>query len=74
MNSYVFYQINRFDIKENNLYTRKYYLVDIARNLKVVFQYQDLGHILENIVYLELNRRAYQIWPGKIDSTRLTLL
>jgi predicted AAA+ superfamily ATPase len=47
----------------------KYYLVDIGfRSLKLgKFQYQDVGYILENIVYLELNRRGYQIWIGKID-------
>src|SRR5690554_2517808 len=71
-NSFIFYQVNRFDIKgKQQLATQeKYYLVDIGfRNLKLgKFQYQDVGHILENIVYLELNRRAYQIWLGKIDS------
>ncbi len=70
VNSYVFYQVNRFDIKgKQQLATQeKYYLVDIGfRNLKLGrFQYQDVGHILENIVYLELNRRGYQIWIGKI--------
>jgi predicted AAA+ superfamily ATPase len=70
INSYVFYQVNRFDIKgKQQLATQeKYYLVDIGfRNLKLgKFQYQDVGHILENIVYLELNRRGYQIWIGKI--------
>jgi len=69
VNSYVFYQVNRFDIKgKQQLATQeKYYLVDIGfRNLKLgKFQYQDVGHILENIVYLELNRRGYQIWIGK---------
>ena len=68
--AYVFYQVNRFDIKgKQQLATQeKYYLVDIGfRNLKLgKFQYQDVGHILENIVYLELNRRGYQIWIGKI--------
>ncbi len=68
--SFVFYQVNRFDIKgKQQLATQeKYYLVDIGfRNLKLgKFQYQDVGHILENIVYLELNRRGYQIWIGKI--------
>ena len=70
VSAYVFYQVNRFDIKgKQQLATQeKYYLVDIGfRNLKLgKFQYQDVGHILENIVYLELNRRGYQIWIGKI--------
>jgi len=70
VNSYVFYQVNRFDIKgKQQLATQeKYYLVDIGfRNLKLgKFQYQDVGHVLENIVYLELNRRGYQIWIGKV--------
>ena len=70
VDSYVFYQVNRFDIKgKQQLATKeKYYLVDIGfRNLKLgKFHYQDVGHILENIVYLELNRRGYQIWIGKI--------
>ena len=69
LNSFVFYQVNRFDIKgKQQLATQeKYYLVDIGfRNLKLgKFQYQDRGHILENIVYLELNRRGYQVWVGK---------
>ena len=30
------------------------------------FQFQDLGHVLENMVFLELYRRGYQIWIGKI--------
>ncbi|HPW66384.1 MAG TPA: ATP-binding protein [Salinivirgaceae bacterium] len=72
VNSYVFYQVNRFDIKgKQQLATQeKYYLVDIGfRNLKLgKFQYQDLGHILENVVYLELNRRGYQIWIGKVGT------
>ena len=70
VNTFVFYQVNRFDIKgKQQLATQeKYYLVDIGfRNLKLgKFQYQDVGHILENIVYLELNRRGYQVWIGKV--------
>jgi predicted AAA+ superfamily ATPase len=69
-NSYVFYQVNRFNIKgKQQLATQeKYYLADVGfRNLKLgKFQYQDVGHILENIVYLELNRRGYRIWIGKV--------
>lgn len=70
VNSYLFYQVNRFDIKgKQQLATQeKYYLVDIGlRNFKLgKFQYQDVGHILENIVYLELKRRGYQVWIGKL--------
>ena len=70
VNSYVFYQVSRFDIRgKQQLATQeKYYLVDIGfRNSKLgKFQYQDVGHVLENIVYLELKRRGYQIWIGKV--------
>jgi predicted AAA+ superfamily ATPase len=69
VDSFVFYQVNRFDIKgKQQLATQeKYYLADIGfRNMKLgKFQYRDVGHILENIVYLEFNRRGYQIWIGK---------
>ncbi|MDR1762589.1 MAG: DUF4143 domain-containing protein, partial [Dysgonamonadaceae bacterium] len=68
--SYLFYPVHRFDIKgKQQLATQeKYYLVDIGfRNVRLgKFQYQDVGHILENVVYLELQRRGYQIWIGKI--------
>ncbi|NLA24547.1 MAG: ATP-binding protein [Bacteroidales bacterium] len=71
VNSYVFYQVNRFDIKgKQQLATQeKYYLVDMGfRHLKLgKFQHQDVGHILENIVFLELLRRSYQIWLGKVS-------
>jgi hypothetical protein len=72
VNSFVFYPAHRFDIKgKQQLATQeKYYLVDLGfRNLKLgKFQYQDLGHLLENIVFLELKRRGYQIWIGKVGS------
>lgn len=70
--SFVFYQVNRFDIqgKQQLATQEKYYLVDIGfRNLKLgKFQHQDLGHILENIVFLELIRHGKQVWIGKIGA------
>lgn len=66
--SFVFYKVNRFDLKgKKQLATQeKYYLVD-AGLLNVLVgkdRVTDRGHILENIVYLELKRRGNKIWTG----------
>jgi hypothetical protein len=66
--SFVFYKVNRFDLKgKKQLATQeKYYLVD-AGLLNVLAgkdKTTDRGHILENVVYLELLRRGYKIWTG----------
>lgn len=70
--SFVFYCVNRFDIKgKKQLATQeKYYLVDIGLLNVLVGRERtaDKGHILENIVYLELLRRGYKIWTGAIKS------
>jgi hypothetical protein len=66
--SFVFYKVNRFDLKgRKQLATQeKYYLVDVG--LLNIFtgkeRITDRGHILENIVYLELLRRGNKIWTG----------
>jgi len=66
--SFVFYKVNRFDLKgRKQLATQeKYYLVDVG--LLNIFMGKDRisnrGHILENIVYLELLRRGNKIWTG----------
>ena len=66
--SFVFYKVNRFDLKgRKQLATQeKYYLVD-AGLLNVLVgkdRTTDRGHILENIVFLELMRRGNKIWTG----------
>jgi predicted AAA+ superfamily ATPase len=66
--SFVFYKVNRFDIKgKKQLATQeKYYLVD-AGLLNILVgkeRVTDRGHILENVVFLELLRRGYKIWIG----------
>lgn len=68
--SFVFYCVNRFDIKgKKQLATQeKYYLVDLGF-LNVLLgrdRTADRGHILENVVYLELLRRGYKIWTGTL--------
>jgi len=66
--SFVFYKVNRFDLKgKKQLATQeKYYLVDVGLLNVLVGKERttDRGHILENIVYLELKRRGNKIWIG----------
>ena len=73
--SFVFYKVNRFDLKgRKQLATQeKYYLVD-AGLLNVLAGKErttDRGHILENVVYLELLRRGNKIWTGTTRNTEV---
>lgn len=55
LEAYVFYEIKRFDIKGKEYLKTlgKYYIVDIGlRNYLLGFRNRDIGHIIENIVYL----------------------
>ena len=68
--SYVIYQAKRYNIKgKQYLKTlEKYYVVDIGmRYMLLGTRSTDVGHILENIVYLELIRRGYEVYVGKVD-------
>ena len=75
--SYVFYEAKRFDIKGKE-YLRtlaKYYIVDIGlRNYLLGFRDTDLGHVLENIVYFELLRRGYDVAIGKVGNTEVDFI
>lgn len=68
----MFYKVNRYDIKgKQHLATQeKYYLVDLGfRNALLGKELvSDAGHLLENVIYLELKRRNHQIWIGKTDN------
>lgn len=68
--SYIIYQAKRYNIKgKQYLKTlEKYYVVDIGlRYMLGGFAKTDMGHILENVVYLELLRRGYDVYVGKSD-------
>ena len=75
--SFVFYEIQRFDIKGKE-YLRtlgKYYIVDMGlRNYLLGYKSGDSGHILENIVYFELLRRGYSVSVGKIDNKEIDFI
>ncbi|MGI6263696.1 MAG: ATP-binding protein [Succiniclasticum sp.] len=62
------YQADRFDVRGKRLLkvNAKYYLVDPAlRRLLVSDTTRDTGHILENVVYLELRRRNEAVYVGQ---------
>lgn len=71
IDSFMLYKANRFDVKGKDLLKmqEKYYAVDIGLRYHLLGQKagQDMGHILENIVYLELLRRGYKVYVGKVD-------
>lgn len=73
--SFVFYKVNRFDLKgKKQLATlEKYYLVDagLLNILAGKERITDRGHILENIVYLELLRRGNKVWTGTARNTEV---
>ena len=64
------YKVSRYDIKgKQYLKTgEKYYVSDLGLRYFILGRkIGDYGHILENIVYLELIRRGYDVFIGKVD-------
>jgi hypothetical protein len=72
--AFVFYPVGRYDIKGKQLLKtlEKNYIIDLGfRNMLLGFRDADRGHILENIVYLELLRRDYRVYVGKVGDTEV---
>ncbi len=68
--SFIVYQAKRYDIKGKQYLKTldKYYVVDIGlRHAILGSRSVDVGHILENIVYLDLLRRGYDVYVGKVS-------
>lgn len=66
--SFIFNRVSRYDIKGKQYLSsgEKYYATDVTMRYALLGRkYFDLGHILENIVYLELLRRGYKVYIGK---------
>lgn len=67
---YILYQARRYNIKGKQLLRslEKYYAVDMGlRYAMLGSKAFDVGHVLENVVYLELLRRGYKVYVGKVD-------
>lgn len=72
--AFIFYSAGRYDIKGKQLLKtmEKNYIVDLGfRNMLLGFRDADRGHILENVVYLELLRRDYRVFVGKVGDTEV---
>jgi predicted AAA+ superfamily ATPase len=73
--SYMFYEVKRYDLRGKALLAtqQKFYCVDLG--LKKYYLSDkinlDLGHNLENIVFLELLRRGYRVNIGKAGNTEI---
>jgi predicted AAA+ superfamily ATPase len=66
--AYIIYRVSRYDIKGKEMLKTlsKYYVVDTGiRNMVMGYSDNDIGHVLETIVYFELLRRGYQVFIGK---------
>lgn len=73
-NAYVFYPVGRYDVKGKQLLKTlgKNYIIDMGfRNMLLGYRDGDRGHILENIVFLELLRRDYRVYIGKMGDAEI---
>lgn len=75
--SYIFNRVSRYDIKgKQYLETgEKYYATDVTMRYALLERKNlDVGHILENVVYLELIRRGYGVYIGKIGDNEVDFI
>lgn len=73
----LFYEAQRFDLKGKDYLKSlaKYYTVDTGlRNFVTGYRSEDIGHMVENIVYLELIRRRYMVLVGNIEGREVDFI
>ena len=72
--AFIFYSVGRYDVKGKQLLKTlgKHYIIDMGfRNMLLGYRDADRGHIIENIVFLELLRRDYRVYIGKVGETEV---
>ncbi len=76
-NAFIFSTVGRYDVKGKQLLKtlEKNYIIDLGfRNMLLGYRDVDRGHILENIVFLELVRRDYRVYIGKVGDTEIDFI
>ncbi len=73
IDSYIIYKVTRYDIKGKEYLKTgdKYYLCDMGLRNYLLGEVRDLGSILENVIFLELKRKGYDIHIGKIEDKEI---
>lgn len=72
--AFIFFSVGRYDVKGKQLLKTlgKNYIIDMGfRNMLLGYRDADQGHIIENIVFLELIRRDYRVYIGKVGETEI---
>lgn len=72
--SFFFYKVNRYDVKVKEILKtlEKYYATDLGLRFYMLgSKTGDDGHILENVIFLELLRRGFKIYIGKCDDDEI---
>jgi len=75
--TFAIHKVPRYDIKGKRLLElhEKYFLGDVAlRHALLGYREGDISGVLENLVFLELKRRGYRVFIGKVDSREVDFI
>lgn len=76
-NAYILHRCSRFDVQGKEILKtqEKFYLADPALRYSVLgYSPDSVAAMLENIIYLELLRRGYEVYVGKLDSAEIDFI
>lgn len=72
--AFIVYPVQRYDVQGKELLKTlgKNYIIDLGfRNMLLGYRGTDRGHIIENVVFLELLRRDYRVYIGKVGNAEV---
>lgn len=75
--AYILHRCSRFDVQGKEILKtqEKFYLADPALRYSVLgYSPDSIAAMLENIIYLELLRRGYEVYVGKLDSAEIDFI